>query len=79
LSRRVAGAQLPDTDVVRLRGRPGAPPGPGPQPSAAAYTAATDVHALLTTFTAGVQRGLEETRQRRAAATAAGNGRHGIE
>jgi signal transduction histidine kinase len=79
LSRRVAGAQLPDTDVVRLRGRPGAPPGPEPQPSAAAYTAATDVHALLTTFTAGVQRGLEETRQRRAAATAAGNGRHGIE
>ncbi|HET8621183.1 MAG TPA: ATP-binding protein [Acidimicrobiales bacterium] len=79
LSRRVAGAQLPDTDVVRLRGRPAPPQGPGPQPSAAAYTAATDVHALLTTFTAGVQRGLEETRQRRAEATAAGNGRHGVE
>jgi signal transduction histidine kinase len=79
LSRRVAGAQLPDTDVVRLRGRPGFPQGPEPQPSAAAYTAATDVHALLTTFTAGVQRGLEETRQRRAAATVAGNGRHGAE
>ena len=63
--------------MVRLR--PSRPAGPGPQPSAAAYTAATDVHALLTTFTAGVQRGLEETRQRRAEATAAGNGRHGVE
>jgi signal transduction histidine kinase len=80
LTPRVAGAQLPTTDVVQLhdqRGRSaGSPAGAGPAPSPAAYSAATDVHTLLTTFTAGVQRGLEETRRRKAAAAAGGNG-HG--
>ena len=75
LTRRVAGAQMPPTEVVPLHDDvPAAPPARLP---AAAFTAATDVRALLTTFTAGVQRGLEESRQRRAAAASAGNGHDG--
>ena len=81
LTHRVAGAQLPTTDVVQIhdqRGRTERPPAAaGPAPSPAAYSAATNVHTLLTTFTAGVQRGLEETRRRKAAAAAGGNGHRG--
>ena len=89
LTHRVAGAQLPTTDVVQIHDQrsraagPAAasgastPAGGGPVPSAAAYSAATNVHTLLTTFTAGVQRGLEETRRRKAAAAAGGNGHRG--
>jgi hypothetical protein len=66
---------MPPTEVVPLHDDvPAAPPARLP---AAAFTAATDVRALLTTFTAGVQRGLEESRQRRAAAASAGNGHDG--
>jgi hypothetical protein len=76
LTRRVAGAQMPPTEVVPLHDDvPAAPPARLPP---AAFTAATDVRALLTTFTAGVQRGLEESRQRRAAAASAGNGHNGL-
>ena len=74
LTRRVPGAQIPETGVVRLRGdglvgATNAPAGPAPRPSPAAHSAAADVQSLLTSFTAGVRRGLEE-------ANASGNG-HG--
>jgi signal transduction histidine kinase len=81
LTHRVAGAQLPNTDVVHLHDQRGPTARPlasqGPAPSPAAYSAASNVHTLLTTFTAGVQRGLEETRRRNAAAAAGGNGHRG--
>jgi hypothetical protein len=63
LTRRVRGAQLPQASVVSLRGgrvdrrAPAARLPPG-------ASKATDVQTLLTNFTAGVQRGLEEARQR---------------
>jgi signal transduction histidine kinase len=68
LSRRVKGAQLPPTGLVPLRGRrdeskrrstPAAASG-------APSSSAMDVHSLLTSFSAGVQRGLDEARQRSA-------------
>jgi hypothetical protein len=80
LTRRVKGAQLPQTAVVSLhrdrRHTPPAgyeapayaPPAP-PAPARAATTPApgssraTDVQSLLTSFTAGVQRGLDDARQ----------------
>jgi signal transduction histidine kinase len=73
LTRRVPGAQMPETGVVRLRGdglvgATNAPVGPAPRPTPAAHSAAADVQSLLTSFTAGVRRGLEE-------ANATGNGR----
>jgi hypothetical protein len=66
LTRRVKGAQLPETSVVSLRDDHTEPPHfralaravPSPVPSRA-----TDVQRLLTSFTAGVQRGLEDARQ----------------
>jgi signal transduction histidine kinase len=74
LTRRVPGAQMPETGVVRLRGdglvgATNAPVGPAPRPTPAAHSAAADVQSLLTSFTAGVRRGLDE-------ANATGNG-HG--
>jgi hypothetical protein len=68
LVRRVKGAQVPRTSVVGLRsGRPQPEARPSrtlmPGPSKA-----TDVRTLLTSFTAGVQRGLAEAeRDRRSA------------
>jgi signal transduction histidine kinase len=64
LTRRVKGAQLPRTSVVSLHGDPPEPPratSPGdfdPVPGRAA-----EMRALLTSFTQGVQRGLEEARR----------------
>jgi hypothetical protein len=60
LARRVRGAQLPRAAVVPLRqtGAAGAPH-PGVTRAAGA-SKATDVQTLLRSFTAGVQRGLDE-------------------
>jgi signal transduction histidine kinase len=82
LARRVPGAQLPDAHVVSLRGggpsaasRPAVDPRPTP---AGGASKATDVQTLLSSFTAGVQRGLEEARLRaeRATVDAGPNGWH---
>jgi hypothetical protein len=68
LTRRVRGAQLPQTSVVSLHGRGPRPrTGIGPSPTARAPltpgpSRATDVRTLLTSFTAGVQRGLADAR-----------------
>jgi signal transduction histidine kinase len=64
LDRRVRGAQMPRAAVVPLRQNGAAgTPRPGPTPAAGA-SKATDVQTLLRSFTAGVQRGLDEaTRQ----------------
>jgi signal transduction histidine kinase len=59
LSRRVAGAQMPDISVVPLHAD-----GAG-DASPEARSAATDMHAMLTSFSAGVQRGLAESRRDR--------------
>ena len=70
------GAQLPQAHVVSLRGgrRRGSTPAPRP---AGGASKATDVQTLLSSFTAGVQRGLEEARLRaeRATVDAGPNGR----
>jgi signal transduction histidine kinase len=58
LARRVAGAQMPDAGVVALHA--------GASPNARSpevHSAATDVHAMLTSFNEGVQRGLAEARR----------------
>jgi len=58
LTRRVAGAQMPDLNVVSLHVD-------GPEArdaSPEARTAATDMHAMLTSFSQGVERGLAESR-----------------
>jgi hypothetical protein len=82
LARRVPGAQLPQAHVISLRGggpsaasRPAVDPRPTP---AGGASKATDVQTLLSSFTAGVQRGLEEARQRaeRATVDAGQNGWH---
>jgi signal transduction histidine kinase len=82
LVRRVPGAQLPQAEVISLRGRgpagashPGIDPRPTP---AGGASKATDVQTLLSSFTAGVQRGLQEARLRaeRATADAGPNGRN---
>jgi len=79
LTRRVRGAQMPNTSPLSLRRttgehpvtRPAAPTPPAaPAPPASAgpaerpdpTRAADDVYGFLTSFTAGVQRGLDETR-----------------
>jgi hypothetical protein len=64
LTRRVKGAQLPPSAVVSLRGgRVDPPPRRADVPTPGA-SKATDVQSLLTSFTAGVQRGLEDARRR---------------
>ena len=65
LARRVRGAQLPTTEPVRMRR---APEPSAPRPAPTAPTARTpeqrrkadDVYSFLSSFTAGVQRGLRE-------------------
>jgi signal transduction histidine kinase len=59
LTRRVRGAQAPNTNVVPLRGDAGAA---DPAAFDAAPRRAADMRALLADFTAGVQRGLDEAR-----------------
>ncbi len=67
LTRRVRGAQLPQAAVVSLRGgRVEAPPQRAVGAATPSASKATDVQSLLSSFTAGVQRGLEEARQRAA-------------
>jgi signal transduction histidine kinase len=65
LTRRIRGAQLPRTAVVSLRGDP--PPAPTRAASPGAFdpvpARAAEMRALLTSFSAGVQRGLEEARR----------------
>ncbi len=70
LARRVPGAQLPHAQVISLRGG-GPAPAPAPRPAvdprptpAGGASKATDVQTLLSSFTSGVQRGLEEARLR---------------
>jgi signal transduction histidine kinase len=75
LARRVRGAQLPQTGVVPLRSDGGAERGSAPTPprpsdrspappaSRPGLARAHAVQALLTDFTAGVQRGLAEARR----------------
>jgi signal transduction histidine kinase len=73
LTRRVRGAQMPTTDptLVRRAWLPGNGPQPArsaapPRPAAAddGRRSPDDVYSFLTSFTAGVQRGLDETRSR---------------
>jgi hypothetical protein len=78
LTRRVRGAQLPNTNPVSLRRADGPPPtGSVPAPAAPGRAApppppprtpqqrqsADAVYSFLTNFTAGVQRGLDEARE----------------
>jgi signal transduction histidine kinase len=56
LTRRVAGAQMPDMTVVPLH------EGAAGDASPEVRSAATDMHAMLTSFSEGVQRGLAESR-----------------
>ena len=71
LTRRVRGAQMPTTDPTSVRrqtgehpatpgGPAGQPPDPGRQPRQT--RSADDVYSFLTNFTAGVQRGLDDSR-----------------
>ena len=70
LTRRVKGAQLPQSAMISLRGgRVEPPPRPALDPLSPGASKATDVQALLSSFTAGVRRGLDEARQRAAHAT----------
>ncbi len=70
LTRRVRGAQLPQAAMISLRGgRVAPPPRPALDPLSPGASKATDVQALLSSFTAGVRRGLDEARQRAAHAT----------
>ena len=70
LARRERGAQMPTTTPLPLRHAPAAPtPGPRPQPAARPATpqpqtsrAALEVYGFLSSFSAGVQRGLEASR-----------------
>jgi signal transduction histidine kinase len=73
LTRRVRGAQLPSTDPLQVRrarvggdGPPAAEPAPQrPAPPAAdGRRSPDDVYSFLTSFTAGVQRGLDESQPR---------------
>jgi hypothetical protein len=69
LTRRVKGAQLPAADPMLVRRGAGAarPAAPGPAPRRTMPAAGDgrrspdDVYSFLTSFTAGVQRGLDET------------------
>jgi hypothetical protein len=77
LTRRVRGAQLPTTNPLAVRraaGPAAAAPGGGFAPPAAPAMpprtppearSADAVYSFLTNFSAGVQRGLDETRQGR--------------
>ena len=56
LARRVKGAQMPTTQPLSLRRREQAEESPGNDP-------AKDVYSFLSSFTAGVQRGLDEARR----------------
>jgi hypothetical protein len=72
LTRRVRGAQLPNANPLTVRRSPDAAPAPPPRPDArvtapagraAEQTRSADaVYSFLTSFTAGVQRGLDESR-----------------
>jgi hypothetical protein len=72
LTRRVRGAQLPNANPLAVRRSPDAAPAPPPRPEArvaapagraAEQTRSADaVYSFLTSFTAGVQRGLDESR-----------------
>jgi signal transduction histidine kinase len=71
LTRRVRGAQMPNTSPMSLRHttgeHPAAPRGPVGQPPDQARQprqtrSADDVYSFLTNFTAGVQRGLDDSR-----------------
>ena len=71
LTRRVRGAQMPTTNPMSLRRMTGehpvAPGGPTAQPPDRAQPprqtrSADDVYSFLTSFTAGVQRGLDDSR-----------------
>ena len=73
LTHRVRGAQMPPTDPTLLRraqaggdGQPAAGPAPRrPSPTASdGRRSPDDVYSFLTSFTAGVQRGLDETTPR---------------
>jgi signal transduction histidine kinase len=74
LTRRVRGAQMPSTDPMLLPRARLAGNGPQPAPSAAPPVSPAapdegrrspdDVYSFLTSFTAGVQRGLDETKPR---------------
>jgi hypothetical protein len=66
LTRRVRGAQMPTTNPVAVRRPssgpdPAAPPPPGRTPPPT--RSADAVYSFLTNFSAGVQRGLDETRR----------------
>lgn len=71
LTRRVRGAQLPSTDPLAVRRAPIAPEAAPPQPAQPAgpqnrtseqERSADAVYSFLTSFSAGVQRGLDESR-----------------
>ena len=57
--RRTTG-EHPATGPTPNADRPGAPPADSPEPT----HRADDVYGFLSSFTAGVQRGLDETRER---------------
>jgi len=65
LARRTRGAQMPSTEplAVRRTGREAAStPGSAVQPPPEVRRTANDVYSLLTSFTAGVRRGLDEAK-----------------
>jgi hypothetical protein len=64
LARRVRGAQLPPTAPMAVHRTGGAPP-PPTAPPPVPETAAEQVYSYLTSFSAGVQRGLDESRRAR--------------
>jgi hypothetical protein len=70
LTRRVRGAQMPSTEPLRMRRSPAddaesaSAPGAGrvaPERTPEQRRAADDVYNFLTSFSAGVQRGLDES------------------
>jgi signal transduction histidine kinase len=65
LTRRVRGAQLPTTEPVRMRRSPEPTPAPAPARAPARTPEqrrrADDVYSFLSSFTAGVRRGLHES------------------
>ncbi|HEX6568873.1 MAG TPA: nitrate- and nitrite sensing domain-containing protein [Acidimicrobiales bacterium] len=70
LTRRVRGAQIPTTEPVRMHrapepSRPAGRPTTPPPRTAEQRRAADDVYSFLSSFTAGVRRGLDESATRR--------------
>jgi hypothetical protein len=68
LTRRVRGAQMPTTSPHAVRRAPTGPAAPSGQPTGPlrppqAPPSADAVYSFLTSFTAGIQRGLDETRR----------------